>query len=329
LSGDVLLVTVVLIALAFDFTNGFHDTANAVATSVSTRALSPRIAVLIAAVMNFVGALTSTAVAKTISQGILTEGAGTQKVVLAALLGAIVWNLVTWWFGLPSSSSHALIGGLIGGGVAAAGWSAVQWHGLVDKVIQPGIVSPLLGFGLAFVLMIAVLWIFARARPGPLNRGFRLAQIFSGSFMAYTHGANDAQKTMGVITLALVANGNLSTPDVPTWVVLTAGTAIALGTYVGGWRIMRTIGNRVFKLEPPHGFAAQTSSSGILFATAHLGYPVSTTHVISASVMGVGATKRLSAVRWGVAGNIVLAWIFTIPAAALTASAAYEMLRLL
>ena len=177
--------------------------------------------------------------------------------------------------------------------------------------------------------MIGVFWLFARARPAPLNRGFRLAQIFSGSFMAYTHGANDAQKTMGVITLALVANGNLSTPDVPLWVVLTAGTAIALGTYVGGWRIMRTVGNRVFKLGPPHGFVAQTTSSGILLATAHLGFPVSTTHVISASVMGVGATKRLSAVRWGVAGNIVLAWIVTIPAAALTAFVVYEILRVL
>jgi PiT family inorganic phosphate transporter len=329
LSGDVLLVTVVVIALAFDFTNGFHDTANAVATSVSTRALSPRIAVLIAAIMNFVGALTSTAVAKTISNGILQEGAATQQVVLAALLGAIAWNLVTWWLGLPSSSSHALIGGLIGGGIAAAGWSAVQWQGLLDKVVWPGLISPLLGFGVAFALMIGVFWLFARARPAPLNRGFRVAQIFSGSFMAYTHGANDAQKTMGVITLALVANGNLSTPDVPLWVVLTAGTAIALGTYVGGWRIMRTIGNRVFKLEPPHGFVAQTTSSGILFATAHLGFPVSTTHVISASVIGVGATKRLSAVRWGVAGNIVLAWIVTIPAAALTAFVAYEILRVL
>jgi PiT family inorganic phosphate transporter len=329
---DWLLVVVVAVALVFDFTNGFHDTANAVATSVSTRALPPRIAVLVAAVMNFLGALASTAVATTVGQGIVDTtvitGRDGQRVVLAALIGAIAWNVATWWIGLPSSSSHALIGGLVGASIAAAGVSAVQWGQLVHKVIEPAILAPLLGFAGAFLLMLAVLRVFARTRPAPLNRGFRAAQVVSGSLLALTHGANDAQKTMGVISLALLSAGRIDHFYVPTWVVVTAASAIAIGTYAAGWRIVRTLGSRVFKLEPPHGFAAQSAATAVLYTTARLGFPVSTTQVITGSVMGVGATRRLSAVRWGVAGDIVSAWLLTVPAAAIAAAVVYAFIAL-
>jgi inorganic phosphate transporter, PiT family len=328
--SDALLVVIIAVALLFDFTNGFHDTANAVATSVSTRALTPRLAVLIAALMNFAGAFTSTKVAKTVGDGLINTDPGrvTGHLVVAALIGAIAWNLFTWYLGLPSSSSHALVGGLVGAALVAGGSSPVKWDGIWNKVAWPGLASPVIGFVIAGILMVGILWIFRRVRPAPLNRGFRLAQIFSGSFMAFAHGTNDAQKTMGVIALALYSAGHTSSPsDIPNWVIAAAATAIAAGTYVGGWRIMRTMGTRIFKLEPPQGFAAQTTASVVLYTIAtKYGFPVSTTHVISSSVMGAGATTRVSAVRWGVAADIVTAWLLTIPAAALFAAGMYEFL---
>jgi inorganic phosphate transporter, PiT family len=320
---DLLLVVVIAVALGFDFTNGFHDTANAVATSVSTRALSPRLAVLIASVANLAGAFVTTAVAKTVGKGIIDTGLATEKTVLAALLGAIAWNLLTWWLGLPSSSSHALIGGLIGAALVQSGSEGVEWHGVVHNVALPALVSPLLGFAGAFAILLAIYWIFVRITPGIANRGFRLGQLATGTWVAFTHGANDAQKTMGVIALALFEAGKIDHFYIPTWVIVSAGLAIAAGTYAGGWRIMRTVGQRIFSLEPASGFAAQLSGGTVIYVATHFGYPVSTTHVVSGSVMGAGATKRLSAVRWGVAGNIVFAWVLTIPAAALVAAAFY------
>jgi inorganic phosphate transporter, PiT family len=318
-----LLVITIVVALAFDFTNGFHDTANAVATSVSTRALSPRLAVGIAAVANLAGAFVTTAVAKTIGKGIIDTGLATPKTVLAAMFGAIVWNLLTWWRGLPSSSSHALIGGLIGAALAQSGSKGVEWGGLKDKVLAPSLVSPVIGFIGAALLLLIIYWAFVKVTPGLANRGFRHAQLVSGTFVAFTHGANDAQKTMGVIALALYANGSIDHFYIPIWVIVAAGLAIGAGTYTGGWRIMRTMGQRIFKMEPASGFAAQASTAAVLYATAHFGYPVSTTHVISGSVMGAGATQKFSAVRWGVAGNIMVAWLLTIPAAAIVAAALY------
>jgi inorganic phosphate transporter, PiT family len=322
--NDVLLVVVVIVALGFDFTNGFHDTANAVATSVSTRALSPRNAVAIAAIANLAGAFVTTAVAITVGSGIIDIGPATLETVLAALLGAIAWNLFTWWLGLPSSSSHALIGGLIGAAMVQSGTQGVQWHGLVHKVLLPGVFSPVIGFAGAFLILIAIYWLFIWMSPGVANRTFRLGQLVSGTWVAFTHGANDAQKTMAVITLALVKSEHQAKLDhIPRWVIVVSGVAIAAGTYVGGWRIMRTLGQRVFSMDPPSGFAAQASAGTVLYVATHLGYPVSTTQVVSGSVMGAGATKRLSAVRWGVAGNIVVAWLLTVPAAGLVAAALY------
>ena len=321
--NDVLLVVVIVVALGFDFTNGFHDTANAVATSVSTRALTPRMAVLIASLANLAGAFVTTAVAKTVGKDIVASELINTKTVLAALLGAIVWNLLTWWFGLPSSSSHALIGGLVGAALAQSGEKGVLWHGLVHKVAIPALVAPLIAFAGAFLLLIAIYWVFRRLTRGVANRGFRLGQLVSSTFMAFTHGANDAQKTMGVIALALFANGSLKEFEIPTWVKIAAGLSIAAGTYVGGWRIMRTLGQRLYKMEPENGFAAQAAAGATIYAATKYGYPLSTTHVISGAVLGAGSTQRLSAVRWGVAGNIVFAWILTIPAAALVAAALY------
>lgn len=313
------LVAVVLVALFFDFTNGFHDTANSIATSVSTRAMSPNVAVLVSAVMNFVGAFVSLKVAATIAKGIVNPNAITLSVVLAGLVGAITWNLITWFQGLPSSSSHALIGGVAGAAIAADGLDVVYWSGIWDKVVKPGIMSPALGFAIAFALMIAIVWIVRRRSPSKVNRVFRRAQIFSGSFVAFTHGTNDAQKTMGIISLALITTGHLNAEqfDVPFWVIVGSASAMALGTYVGGWRIIRTMGTRIAKIDPPQGFAAQTACAGILWTTAHLGFPVSTTQTISGSVVGAGASKGFFAVRWGIAGNIAVAWILTLPAAAL------------
>jgi inorganic phosphate transporter, PiT family len=321
--NSILLWVVVVFALGFDFTNGFHDTANAVATSVSTRALSPRAAVFVAAVANLAGAFVTTAVAKTVGQGIIDTNLATEKTVLAALIGAIAWNLLTWRLGLPSSSSHALIGGLIGAALVQSGSEGVEWHGVVHKVLLPGIASPLIGFAGAFLLLLLIFWVFVRVTPGVANRGFRLGQLGSGTWVAFTHGANDAQKTMGVIALALLEAHKIDHFYIPTWVIVASGLAIGAGTYVGGWRIMRTLGQRIFSMDPATGFAAQVSGGTTIYLATHFGYPVSTTHVVSGSVLGAGATKRLSAVRWGIAGNIVFAWLLTIPAAALVAAAFY------
>jgi inorganic phosphate transporter, PiT family len=327
---ELTLVAVVVIALFFDFTNGFHDTANSIATSVSTRALSPRLAVLSAAVLNFAGAFVSLKVAATVAKGIVDPEAITLKIVLAGLVGAITWNLITWYLGLPSSSSHALIGGIIGSAAAAQGLDVVQWHGLYEKVLIPSLAAPFLGIVGAALLMLVILWIIRRRHPGIVNRVFRRLQLVSGGFVAFTHGTNDAQKTMGIIALALVASGHLDSEqfDVPLWVIVCSAAAMGLGTYAGGWRIIRTLGQRVAKLDPPQGFAAQTACASILWVTAHYGFPVSTTHTISGSVMGAGATRRLSAVRWGVAGNIVLAWLVTIPSAALVGAGMEVVTRL-
>ena len=321
--SDGLLVLVVVVALGFDFTNGFHDTANAVATSVSTRALTPRMAVLVASLANLAGAFVTTAVAATVGKGIIDTGLATDKTVLAALFGAITWNLITWWLGLPSSSSHALIGGLIGAALVQSGSDGVEWNSIVHSVVLPGIFAPIIAFAAAFALLLAILWLFFRVTVGIANRGFRLGQLASGTWVAFAHGANDAQKTMGVIALALFTNGTIDHFYIPTWVKVAAGVSIAAGTYVGGWRIMRTVGQRIFDIEPASGFAAQATAGTTIYLATHFGYPLSTTHVISGAVMGAGATKRFSAVRWGVAGNIVMAWILTIPAAALVAAACY------
>lgn len=323
MQGDLFLVVVVVVALGFDFTNGFHDTANAVATSISTRALSPRVAVAIASIANLVGAFVTTAVAKTVGSGVLETNLVTTQTVLAGLFGAIAWNLFTWWLGLPSSSSHALIGGLVGAGIAAAGLDGVQWHTLAHKVIIPAFIAPTLAFAAGFVLLIVIYWLFQRMSSGPANRAFRIGQLFSGTFVAFTHGANDAQKTMGVIALALVANGSIDEFYIPTWVKISAGLAIAAGTYVGGWRIMRTLGQRLYKMEPPAGFSAQLTAGAVIDIATRLGYPLSTTHVISGAVLGSGSTRSFKAVRWGIAGNIVAAWFLTLPAAALVAAAFY------
>ncbi|MFC4063284.1 anion permease, partial [Planomonospora corallina] len=314
-----LVIGVVVVALVFDYTNGFHDAANAIATSVSTRALTPRAALFMAAAMNFLGAHLGTQVAQTVGKGIIDAPQGSHGLVIvcSGLIGAITWNLITWYFGLPSSSSHALIGGLIGSALASA--SVVHWDGVVEKVVIPMILSPLVGFTLAGGIMIAILWIFRNAHPGRANRGFRHAQTVSAAAMALGHGLQDAQKTMGVIFLALVVGGYANTGDpIPQWVILAAAAAISLGTYAGGWRIMRTLGRKIIALDPPQGFAAESAASTVLYVAAMgFGAPISTTHTITTAIMGVGATKRLSAVRWGVAGNIVTAWILTIPAAAL------------
>ncbi|MEU6036178.1 inorganic phosphate transporter [Actinomadura sp. NPDC047616] len=321
------LVLVVAVALVFDYTNGFHDAANAIATSVSTRALTPRAALLMAAVMNMVGALLGVEVAKTVSE-VITPPTGLHglTVVAAGVLGAITWNLITWYFGLPSSSSHALIGGVVGAGLASA--SSVNWSSVVDKVAIPMVVSPVVGFCLAYLVMVAILWIFRRAHPSRVGRRFRVAQSLSAASMALGHGLQDAQKTMGIIVLALVTTGHNTGGTVPLWVIVSCAGALSLGTYAGGWRIMRTLGRKVIELDPPKGFAAEATASMILYATAYIWHaPISTTHTITSSIMGVGATKRLSAVRWGVAGNIVTAWILTMPMAAAVAAVVYWLVH--
>ena len=321
--GDVLLVAVIVVGLGFDFTNGFHDTANYVATWVGTRAVTPRLAVAISAAANLAGAFVTTAVAKTVGKGIIDTGLATEKTVLAALLGAIAWNLLTWWLGLPSSSTHALIGGLVGAALVQSGSAGVQWHGLWEKVALPALASPIAGFVGAFVLMVVIYRVFFGLSPGVAHRGFRYGQLLSGTWVAFTHGANDAQKTMGVIALALYTNGTISHFYVPAWVKIAAGLTIAAGTYAGGWRIIRTLGQRIYKLQPENGFAAQISAGSTLWLGTHYGFPISTTHVVTGSVMGAGATRRFSAVRWGVAGNIAFAWILTLPAAGLVAAALF------
>ena len=315
---DLTLAAVIATALFFDFTNGFHDTANAIATSVSTRALTPRTAVLLAAILNFAGAFVSFAVAATIAKGIVNADAITLSVILAGLVGAITWNLITWFLGLPSSSSHALIGGVAGSAIAASGPDVINWSGIWDKVVLPGLLSPTIGFAAALALMLVIVWVIRKRSPTRVNRVFRRAQIVSGSFVAFTHGTNDAQKTMGIMSLALIVSGHLDADfdRPPTWVIVSAALAMALGTYAGGWRIIKTMGTRIAKIDPPQGFAAQTACAGILWTTAHYGFPVSTTQTITGCVMGAGASRRFSAVRWGIAGNIAVAWILTLPAAA-------------
>jgi PiT family inorganic phosphate transporter len=324
-----LVVVVVAFALGFDYTNGFHDAANAIATSVSTRALTPRVALVMAAVFNLIGAMLGTEVATTIGSGIIELGGDSGShglaIVLSGLIGAIVWNLITWWFGLPSSSTHALIGGLTGAGLASA--TTVHWDVILDRVVAPMILSPLVGFTLAYLLMVGVLWLVRSAAPARAQRRFRLAQTASAAAMSLGHGLQDAQKTMGVIVLALVAGGLHEGDEIPLWVKLSAAAAISAGTYAGGWRIMRTLGRRIIELDPARGFVAETVAASVLYTTAFVfAAPVSTTHTITSAIMGVGATKRLSAVRWGVAKNIGLAWVLTIPMAAGVAALMYLVL---
>ncbi len=323
-----IIVAVVVVALVFDYTNGFHDAANAIATSISTRALTPRVALVMAAVMNFVGGFLGQKVAKTVSDTITPPtGSAGLVVVMAGLVGAIAWNLVTWWFGLPSSSSHALIGGLAGAALAAG--AVVNWDTVVDKVLIPMLLSPLVAFGLGFAAMVVIMWLFRRAHPSRAQRGFRMAQTVSAAAMALGHGLQDAQKTMGVIFLALLTGNYVSSDDpLPTWVVVAAATAISLGTLSGGWRIMRTLGRRIIHLDPARGFAAESVAASVLYTTAYaFEAPISTTHTITSAVMGVGATKRLSAVRWGVARSILVAWVLTFPMAAGAAAASYALLH--
>ncbi len=322
-----LIVLVVTLALSFDYINGFHDSANAIATVVSTRVLSPRVAILMAAVLNFVGALVSTNVAQTVAKGLVRPSDATQWVVLAAIVGAIVWDLVTWRYGIPSSSSHALVGGLVGAAVVHGGMGVVLWKGLWEKVVVPLVASPLAGFVMGFVLMLLIFWALAGVQPGKVSGWFRHLQVISAASMAFSHGLNDAQKSMGIITLALVSEGYLAKPVIPLWVILCCATMMALGTSAGGYRIIKTMGHRIIRLEPVHGFAAETSASLVLMTSSHFGMPVSTTHVISGAIFGVGASKRLSAVRWGVAQSMVVAWILTLPASATVAGITYAIFR--
>jgi PiT family inorganic phosphate transporter len=325
-----IVIAVVMVALVFDYTNGFHDAANAIATSVSTRALTPRIALGMAAIMNFVGAFLGQEVAKTISSVIsVPEDSHGLVIVMGGLLGAIAWNLVTWYFGLPSSSSHALIGGLVGAAIASG--STVEWFVIVEKVIIPMIGSPLFGFAAAFVVMLAIMWIFRRRNPHRVQRGFRVGQTVSAAAMALGHGLQDAQKTMGVIFLALLTGGYVAEGDpLPLWVIFSAAGAISLGTWSGGWRIMRTLGRRIIHLDPARGFASETVAAGVLYTTAFvLHAPISTTHTITSAIMGAGATKRFSAVRWGVARSIVAAWVLTFPMAGAVAAVCYWILHFL
>ena len=325
-----LLIVVIAVALAFDFTNGFHDSANAIACSISTRALSPRFALLMAAGFNMLGAFAGQKVAQTVGKGIVMLPADSQTVVLAALVGAIAWNLITWYFGIPSSSSHALIGGLVGATLVAVGTSGVEWSGLWHKVIIPMVSSPVIGLLVAFCLMNALLLLVFRWAPHPVNRTFRRLQPFSSGAVAFAHGSNDAQKTMGVITLALITSGHLApNAAIPTWVIVLAATSMAFGTYSGGRRIIKTLGQKVVHLDPIHGFAADTSSAAVIYTAAHFGFPISTTQSITASIMGAGATRGLSSVKWSVAGSIVWAWVLTLPAAGLMGAGAYALIHLI
>ncbi|MDR3708113.1 MAG: inorganic phosphate transporter [Capsulimonadaceae bacterium] len=325
-SGGIILILIIACALLFDYINGFHDTANAIATVISTRAMPPRAAILMAAVLNFAGALYSTGVAKTIANGLVDSRIASQHVILAAVIGAIVWNLITWKYGIPSSSSHALIGGLLGAAIVSGGLSVVKWHGIVEKVLAPLVGSPLIGFVLGLSIMRLLLVIFARSTPGRVSALFRNLQPISAAWLAWNHGLNDAQKSMGIITLALVSFHVLPrTPGgaaVPMWVIIACATAMALGTSAGGWRIIKTMGQRIFRLEPIHGCAAETAAGLVIFLASHFQMPVSTTHVISGSIFGVGSVRRASAVRWGVAETMLVAWVLTLPASALVGALA-------
>jgi PiT family inorganic phosphate transporter len=323
------MVLVIAMAMAFNYTNGFHDAANAIATSISTRALTPRVALAMAAVFNLLGSFFGASVAATVGSGIieLPTGSSSLVVVFAALVGATGWNLLTWYFGLPSSSSQALIGGLVGAALAAS--ATVLWRGVLDKVVIPMLLSPVAGFVLAYLVMLAILWVFRRRNPSRVSRGFRHAQTLSAAGMAFGHGIQDAAKIMGVVVLALQVGGYQDDQEIPLWVFFMTAAVLAAGTYSGGWRIMRTLGRRIIDLDPPHGFAAEASASTILYIAAiKFGAPISTTHTMTAAIMGTGATKRLSAVRWGVAGNILTAWVFTFPGAGLVAAVSWWVLSL-
>jgi PiT family inorganic phosphate transporter len=320
-----LLFMVVAAALIFDYVNGFHDTANAIATCVSTRALSVKAAIFMAAFLNFAGAMVSTKVAATIGKGIVDAQNVTQMVVFAGVMGAIIWDLVTWYWGLPSSSSHALIGGIIGAVIAHAGSAALHWAGL-QKIILALIISPIVGTIIGFIFMLIVLWAFRNKAPGPLNIGFRRLQVFSAASMAFSHGTADAQKSMGIITLALLSFGAIPVFDVPTWVKLSCAIAMGLGTAAGGWRIIKTIGKDFVKLQPVHGFCVETAAAGVIFGASSIGMPVSTTHVITSAILGVGLTRRITAVNWNVAYRILWAWVLTIPASAAVAFITYVTL---
>jgi PiT family inorganic phosphate transporter len=321
----VMLVLVILAALAFDYINGFHDTANAIATCVSTRALTVKTAIFMAAFLNFAGAMVSTKVAATIGKGIVDKDNVTQMVVLAGILGAITWNLITWYYGLPSSSSHAIIGGLIGAVMAHAGAAALHWSGL-KKIVLALILSPIIGTLIGFIFMVIIYWAFRNKAPSGLNKGFRRLQIVSAGFMAFAHGTADAQKSMGVITMALLSYGVIPSFDVPTWVKVACAVAMGLGTAAGGWRIIKTVGHDFVKLQPVHGFCVETASAGVILGAASIGMPVSTTHVITSTILGVGLSKRMSAVNWTVAQRILVAWVLTIPASAVMAYACYLLM---
>lgn len=324
---SLLLFLVVFAALAFDYINGFHDTANAIATVVSTRVLSPTVAVIMAALLNFAGAMVATGVAKTIAKGLVETSMATEALVLAAVMGAIVWNLITWVYGIPSSSSHALVGGLVGAAIAKGGIDMVKWDGVMNKVVYPLIGSPLAGFIVAFLIMTIIARLVGNMNPGRVSGKFRKLQLVSSAAMAFSHGSNDAQKSMGIITLALVANGMIPTADVPLWVKIACAVTMGLGTAAGGWRIIATMGQKIIRLEPVHGFAAETSGAAVILTATHFGMPISTTHAITASIFGVGASKRLSAVRWKVARTVVFAWFVTIPASAAVGAATYWLIH--
>ncbi|WJY39937.1 inorganic phosphate transporter [Streptomyces sp. P9-2B-2] len=324
------LVVTIAVALGFTYTNGFHDSANAIATSVSTRALTPRAALAMAAVMNLAGAFLGSGVAKTVSEGLISTPHGSKGmgILFAALLGAVVWNLVTWYFGLPSSSSHALFGGMVG--AALAGGTTVIWSGVVEKVVLPMFISPVIGLVLGYLVMVVILWMFRKSNPHKAKRGFRIAQTVSAAGMALGHGLQDAQKTMGVVAMALViADVEDQNAAIPLWVKLACAITLSLGTYAGGWRIMRTLGRRIIELDPPQGFAAETTAASVMYTASFMFHaPISTTHVITSAIMGVGSTKGTRAVRWGVAKNIVMGWFITMPAAALVAAGAYWIVEL-
>ena len=308
-----LLLCVILTSIVFEYINGFHDSANAIATVVSTKVLTARTAVIYAGILNIVGAFLGTHVASTIGKGIVASGSVTQGVILCALLAAVIWNLFTWYYGIPSSSSHALIGGLMGAAITKAGYHTVNFEGVTAKVLLPMVTSPLIGFAFGCLCLAALLWACAGAKPDSVNNYFRKLQLVSSGVMALSHGSNDAQKTMGIITLALVSYHALPTFEVPYWVILGCAVTMGLGTMAGGWRIIRTMGSKMIKLKPAHGFAAETAAAAVILTASHFGIPVSTTHIISTSIMGVGSTKGVHALKWGIVGNIVMAWILTIP----------------
>ena len=320
------VIVIILLALIFEYINGFHDSANAIATVVSTKALTPRQAILYAAVLNLIGALLGTHVAKTIGGGIVDSNTVTLTVVASALIGAIIWNLLTWYYGIPSSSSHALIGGLMGAAISHAGLKVVILDGLIDRVLIPMVTSPILGIFVGFMIMLILLWIFFKSNPEIVNRHFKKLQLISSGFLALSHGSNDAQKTMGIITLLLLSGGFIDKMEVPLWVILACAGTMAAGTMAGGWKIIRTMGSKIIKMRPINGFAAEISSASIILTASHFGIPVSTTHIISTSIMGVGSTLRASAVRWGIVGNIVMAWIVTIPACMFLSAISYFLL---